>query len=230
MEDILSYELTDFLLFSPAIYYRLIAAYNSEVWIWQIPSGLCLAVAIWYWLNSSEQRPLWLFTAISFISVGWFFFIGRFSVIMPQAQYFGLGFIFQGILILLASLKSAPGNASERAAGSAYLDAVIILLLLVAYPAVSLLTEYGGSSYALWGFTPDPTVAIFLFVTHTDSRPPWWLFPVPLLWCLASTLLLWAMESAEFWLLPLLVLASYLTSRYGKAKINALLGHLQIHR
>jgi hypothetical protein len=85
---------------------------------------------------------------------------------------------------------------------------------LAFYPFLGLPAGRGAHRAGLFGVTPDPTVIATLGLLRlAEPAPRWWLFVVPLLWCVVGGALLWAMGSMEAYLLAAALAGTLLLRR-----------------
>ena len=206
-----TYTFSDFLLFSPRTYYRLIERHNVATWPWQIATlGLGLVIA------AMLRRPApWQGRAVSAVLaalwawVAWAFVWRRYVPINWAASYFvGLYAIEVVLLVWIGVVRGGLSFRMKRdAAGS--IGVGLLILSLVLYPMLAPLLGRGWRQAELFGIAPDPTVVAtigVLLLAEGGSR--WGLLAAPLLWCLVSGATLWAMGSPEVWvLLPAALLA-----------------------
>jgi hypothetical protein len=95
-----------------------------------------------------------------------------------------------------------------------------LLAVALLYPVLAPLAGRPWSAAEVIGIAPDPTaIATLALLLLARPRRQALLFPIPVLWCLASGLTLWAMDSAQAWLpavaaLAATVLAIVLAGRY----------------
>jgi hypothetical protein len=175
-----SYRLSDFLLFSPRTYWRLFELYNDSLW----PLPLLTLAAGFLAGGLALLRPraaahaVPILLAILWTWIAWSFFWTRYATINWAAAYVAPLFGLQAALLLVI------GAASRW--------------------------EFDARGpRRLAGIAPDPTaigtLALLLLV-----RARWCatLFSIPILWCVASGVTQWAMESAVAWLPPAAALAA----------------------
>jgi hypothetical protein len=75
------------------------------------------------------------------------------------------------------------------------------------FPLLGPLLGRSWSQAEIFGIAPDPTaVATLGILLFSGARPLWWLFPLPVVWCLVSGATLWAMEAPDFMIAPLIAL------------------------
>jgi hypothetical protein len=82
MTDWLSYSLTDFLLFAPRTYYRLLALYNADLWplhLAVVAAGAAILVIAFC------SRPAWLGRVIAAILVAAWLLVATASASRPAA-------------------------------------------------------------------------------------------------------------------------------------------------
>ena len=199
-----TYTLSDFLLFSPRTYYRLIERHNAAVWPWQIvtlglglaTAGLLLHRAPWQGrLVSGVLAALWSWVAWSFV---W----RRYAVINWAATYLTGIFVVEVLLLLWAGVVRGTLSFHWRrdAAGATGLG--LLLLSLGVYPLLAPLAGRGWRQSEIFGVAPDPTVlATVGLLLLVEGAPPWRLLIAPVLWCAVSGATLLALGSPEAWIL-----------------------------
>lgn len=201
MADFLSYSLSDFLLFSPEVYFRLFVLYNQAIWPAQLPA-LALSAAI-VWLLVARPgiagRLVPLLLGMAWIWIGVTFHQSHYRTINWAAAYFAYGFMAQGALL---ALVGAAGLLRVRPASAPRSRRFIALgALILAVAALPLIGPAFGRSWAgteLFLLAPDPTAAGTAFVLLLYRG---WarlvLFPAPILWLTISALTYAAMDRPE---------------------------------
>ncbi|ASY65450.1 Cytochrome c-type biogenesis protein DsbD, protein-disulfide reductase (plasmid) [Sinorhizobium sojae CCBAU 05684] len=196
MEIWTTYDLVDFLMFSPRVYFRLIERYNQAVWPLQVVfvTGGLLVLALTRKRNRAVVLPA---LAVAWAFCAWQFLWARYAVINWPVSYAAAAFLLQaGLLIASIGRASAPAPSATRYYGGIGL----MLFGLVAYPLLAPLAGRSLASAEAFGLMPDPTVATTLGALLVLSpKTPWLLLPVPLLWCAFSGLTLWALQDAGAW-------------------------------
>ena len=163
MSEWWTYTLGDFLMFSPATYWRLIENYNRDVWPAQL-AGLIAGFAACGLLLSrqaSAARAQALLLAAAFLWVGWAFFWQRYATINWAAGYFAFAFWVQAaLLMVLAGLptKSATGKTGAIQT----IGWVLALAGLVIYPLGSAWHGKTWSQMEVFGVSPEPTALVCL--------------------------------------------------------------------
>jgi uncharacterized protein DUF6064 len=199
-----TYTLSDFLLFSPRTYYRMIERYNEAVWPGQIVTlGLGLAIAVslrrptpWQGrLVSLSLAILWTWVAATFV---W----ARYATINWAADL--LAWLFGIEVLLLGWIGVVRGRLSFRWRRDAaeMLGIALFLMAVALYPMLAPTLGRGWRQAEIFGVAPDPTVVATLgLLLLAEGAPRWSLLLAPALWCLISGATLWAMGSAEAWVL-----------------------------
>lgn len=212
-----TYELADFLMFSPETYYRLIELYNIAVWPWHLATAISFTAVV-VMLLRGMTRPAFLLLALFWAVVAWAFFYGRFATILWAAPHFAAAFIMQALLLLIAI--SRPGWITFEGAGRMQLYPGISMIgfALVGHPLISHLSGRGWSGVEGIGLMPDPTVTATFGLLLLAVRSPWWLYAVPTLWCMVTGMMLYAMEAPDFWLMPLIAIMTLAIKRTLKPR------------
>jgi hypothetical protein len=202
-----TYTVSDFLLFSPRTYYRLIERYNAAVWPAHL-AALAMGLGIALLLRRPARRHALIvssFLAILWAWVAWAFLWKRYATINWAVAYLVPFFGLQVVLLVWSGIVrgALEFRISRNFAGVSGM-AVFGLALLV-YPLLATLVARDWRQTEVFGIAPDPTViGTAGLLLLAQGRPRWELLIVPLLWCVLSGLTLWAMDSAEALLPPLL--------------------------
>ena len=197
MSEWWTYTLSDFLLFSPRTYLRLIELYQRDVWPLQIVTVSLGAVLIALALRGgpSAGRIVALILAALWTFVGFAFHIERYATVNWAASYFGAAFIVEAALIVwLGTLRTPLALGSPRGVA----DCVAVALPVFAVAGDPLLGRSLGRAWPeveVFGVTPDATAIATLGVLLIARRPA--LMVIPALWCLLSGALSWAMEMPD---------------------------------
>ena len=201
-----TYSLSDFLLFSPRTYYRLIERYNVAVWPAQpITLGLGLVVAALLRRPSvARSRAVAAILAALWAWVGWGFIASRYTTINWAAQY--LAWLFAAEVVLLGWLGAVRARLhfGWSRGGPALLGALLFGFALALYPLLGPALGRGWRQAEVFGIAPDPTALATLGLLLTGKGSPrarWLLLAAPLVWCAIAGVTLWAMGSPEAWIL-----------------------------
>jgi hypothetical protein len=217
-----TYSLTDFLLFSPRTYYRLIERHNLALWPAQIVA-LALAIAVAGLLRRptpARSRAIAGILAVLWAWVGWTFVARRYATINWAASYFAWLFVAEALL--LGWLGAAGGRLcfGWRRDPAGLVGGALFLGSVALYPVLAPALERGWTQSELFGIAPDPTVLGtlgLLLMAEGSPRPRRALLVAPLAWCLLGGATLLGMESPEAWiLLPAAVLVPALSMVRGR--------------
>lgn len=188
----------DFLMYSPRVYDRLLEAYQREIWPAQA-IALVLGVAV---AALARSRAAWrgraaaATLAAGWAWVAWAFLAQRYATINWAGTYFAYAFAAQAALLLLVGVLRDRLLPDLRAGGAARGAYTLLLFALFVQPVLGVVLGGRWVAAPLVGMLPDPTaVATLGFVLIAEGRVRRALLVIPLAWCAASGVLLWAMES-----------------------------------
>jgi len=203
MGDWSTYSLSDFLMFSPRTYWRMIELYQRAVWPGQLlalGAGLgCLVIALRP--TPRSRRVAWVLLSVSWLWVGWAFHAQRYATINWAASYFAVAFALQAMLLGALAWHCTAQNPPPRGTASTIPATVGWLLAAVAvllFPLVGLAVGRPLVQSDLFGMTPEPTALATLGLLPALGRglPAHWLWAaagVPALSLAIGTATLWTM-------------------------------------
>ena len=217
-----TYSLTDFLLFSPRTYYRLIERHNLALWPAQL-AALALGAVIAGLLGRSTRergRAIAAILAVLWAWVGWTFVAARYATINWAASYFAWLFVAEVLLLGWLGVARAELRFGWRRDPAGLAGGALFVGAVALYPLLAPVLERGWTRTELFGIAPDPTVLGtlgLLLMSEGSPRPRRALLAAPLVWCLLSGATLWAMEAPEKWIvLPAAVLVPAISSARGR--------------
>jgi hypothetical protein len=206
-----SYRPSDFLMFSPGTYWRLVELHNRAVWPLQLlvfALGAVLAWTLWRG-HRWAPRTLLLLSALAWSAVAWGWHLQRYAAINWAATWLAGAFALQAALWLVAAALPQHGSAApvwvrRWAVG-------LLLAGLLAYPLLGPALGRPWVQGETVALSPDPTLlaslAALLVARHV------WLWPIPLVGCALSALTLWTMdEPLQALVLPTAALAALVVS------------------
>jgi Family of unknown function (DUF6064) len=198
-----SYGLSDFLLFSPRTYYRLIERYNVALWpahVLTIGLGLYVLSALRR-PTPAQSRAIAAILAALWAWVGWAFVWRRYAEINWAATYFVWLFAIE--TVLLGWMGAVRGWLKLRPATDAvgWIGVALVTLSVAVYPALAVLAGRGWRQSEAFGLAPDPTVIATLGILLLAAPPRGTLLVAPILLAGISAATLWAMGSPERWLM-----------------------------
>jgi hypothetical protein len=192
-----TYTLSDFLLFSPRTYYRLLELYNFAIWPVQIVA-VGIGIAILAAMVNRRNRTLAGLLALCWLWIAWAFHYQRYAQINWVASWFAAAFALQGLLLIM--LGVIAGRAKFQPASNAALRIAtsIVAIAVFGYPFLALLTGRAWTSAETFGVMPDPTaIATVAALALVRGTIRWLLLIVPLLWCAVAAATLWTMGAPE---------------------------------
>lgn len=197
MSDWQSYNLENFIPFSPEIYWRLIERINEAFWPLHILT-VALGVAALALALRGQTRVALALLAPAWLSSGVIFHFNYYAELNWAAHWFGWGFIAQAVLLtaIVAFSRNRQGFGQSRQM-STWIGTAIAVGALLAYPLIAAET---------YGLHPDPTALATLGIVLLSLRGVigGLAMMIPFLWCVISTLTLIPLEAA--WaVLPLAV-------------------------
>lgn len=219
MSEWWTYTLSDLLMFSARTYFRLFALHNEAVWPAHLLAAAVGLVLVGCVVRGAGKagRVAAALLALAWLWVAWAYHAQRYADINLAAPYFAIGFALQAVLLAwLASRHRAPSIVSYRSPLGVLAFAILLLSLLL-YPLFALFEEHGWLQAEVFGIAPDPTVGATLGMLLL-WRAPWFLWPLPLLWCAVSGATLNELGVLQAWVLPVagvLALAAGIASRLG---------------
>lgn len=198
MRDWLTLELSNFLLFSERVYWRLFELENAALW----PIPLLALLAMLGVLALHRRRPaigmrmLCGLLAVAWLSVGSNFILQRYAPINWAMTYAFPGFALQALAFALLALRPYSGDAIPRP--TLTMGYGIILAGTLAYPALALLQGRSIESAEIFGIAPDSTALASLGAAFLISGR--WhrlaAMAIPCLWLGQSALTLYVLNGA----------------------------------
>ena len=197
MSEWWTYRPSSFLLFAPQTYYRLIEAFNREVWPAQLIAlvAVLLLVAIARRGTNAARRVVALALAAAWALVAWRFLWLHYSAINWAAPWFAAAFGLQAALLIGSAVRGhreLPAPRTQRYAGL-----LVVVLALALQPLIALSAGRAWPQLEVAGLLPDPTAIVTLGLLLITWRRPWLLLVVPILWCVGSALTLWNLHAPD---------------------------------
>ena len=196
-----TYSLSDFLLFSPRTYYRLVQHHNLGLWpvhFATLALGAIVAVLLRRATPARSRAAATILAAV-WAWVGCTFVARRYATINWAASYlawlFALEVVLLGWLVVLRGRVRFGWRCGARGVAGGGLFAAALAL----YPMLAPAAGRGVQQAEVFGIMPDPTVLGTLGVlvaAEGSPRSRWALLAAPLVWCLVSGATLLAMGSA----------------------------------
>lgn len=197
-----TYSLSDFLMFAPRTYWRLVELYNADVWPAQavVVAVGCAALLLAARGGSAAARIVPALLAAAWAWVAWAWLHSRFATINWPADYAAVAFAVEAALLAgFALRRDRLQAASASLTGGAGLG--IAALAVAAYPFAAPLAGRSMVIAEIAGLMPDPTaIATLGLVLRASPAARFVLMPIPLLACCASAAMHWTMGTPLWWL------------------------------
>lgn len=222
MPDLSGYTLSDLMLFSPRVYYRLFELHNADVWPMQILTlifGVVLLVLLarrhaqWSTLALAGLGMIWIWVGLSYLWMSY-------ATINWAAVYLVPLFVLEGLLLIWIGIRNRQMSWSAGTS-AAHISVVLLAFFAICiYPLIAGLMGRSWYSAEIFGIAPDPTaIATLALLIPIRSKIAWLAFTVALVWCLVSGLTLWTMNSDDF-----IILASCICAAIVVALLSRLAG------
>jgi hypothetical protein len=190
-----TYGLSDFLMFSPQAYWRLVARHNDAWWPAQL-AGLVAAFALVVMLRESAgwaQRVVLALLAGAWAWVGWSFFWLRYSEIFLGAPWLAQACAAQAVM--LATAAALPLAPQREVRSRTRIVSMLLGGAALAYPLLAWCTDHRWIEAEVFGFMPDPTALATLAALLGAPRQTGWerilLALIPLLFLLLGAATRW---------------------------------------
>jgi hypothetical protein len=203
MSEWWTYRLSDFLMFSPQAYGRLVESYNRELWPGPLlawAAGL-LALALATRGRVATGRALAALLAVAWAWVAWAFLAQRYATIFLGGPHLAAAFAMQACLFVLLACAPAPGH--ERASTPARLGGVFIAAVgLLGYPLLAPALGRPWLQAEVVGWMPNPTALTTLGLMLASGLrlpgvPRWLVMVVPALALLFGAATQWELSGRE---------------------------------
>jgi hypothetical protein len=214
IEELDSYALSDFLLFSQETYFRLFELYNRDLWPVHL-AALALGLALLWLMRRPDERSGRAAAAILVVTwawVGWAFHLERYATINLAAPYFAVLFGIEALLltwsgVIRGKLRFAESGsiaaqgrtiAAHGRSIAAQAGFGIVAFSVVINPLIGMLAGREWSQVSLFGLGPDPTaMATVGALLAVRGKSRWLPIAFALAWCVVATLTAIAMGSIE---------------------------------
>lgn len=204
-----SYSLADFLMFGPEVFLRLYSRVNQDFWPWPVLAVLASVLMAWL-LTLGElwaRRAVLALLGMAWVCSGAGFMLRYYGPINSPVEYFGWGFIAQGIALGLTAVVWRPESASPDTSRRR-LIALAWLLVVCLLPWLAVMESGEWQALGLFAITPDLTVLASLFsLLLLPRRLRVFLLLLPALWAVFSALTLWTLGMTVLLFMPLATLA-----------------------
>ncbi len=178
-----TYRLSDFLMFSPAVYWRMVERYNREMWPLQWVMLGVGGVLAWQVILKRRQAgklvagmlaALWLWVA-------WAFHWERYAAINWGAQYLAAAGVLQALMLSAWLVLPRRIRVDDPRPGARFIG-VMLALAGLAYPCAALFAGRPWTQAEVFGLMPDPTALTTMGLILASPLPrSVWLLVIPVL-------------------------------------------------
>lgn len=217
-----AYGLSDLLLFSPRVYYRLFELQNQALWPVQILTMFLGLAGMWLLVRPVRQGHRLLPAVLGglWLWIAWAFFWERYAAINWAAAYVAPLFALQGLALLCVAVTRQGLERELSSSVPALAGLALTAFALVGYPWLAPLMGRSWLAAEMFGIAPDPTaVGTLAVLATTRGRFRWLLFSIPVLLCAISGLTLWTMAAGDFFVAPLAAVLAILTAAVSRASV-----------
>jgi hypothetical protein len=175
--------------FTSAEFLDVFAQYNRTVWpaqVFLVALGVALALVAWF-RPPRSVLVVGLGLALLWGWMGAVYHIGFFRRINPAAGFFGIAFLVQALLFLIWGVTSRSRNLAPVKGPQAWLALLLLGYALVIYPLLGWMLGHRYPSAPTFGLPCPTTIATLGLLVAMNSRPPWWLYLIPMLWVLVGS-------------------------------------------
>lgn len=209
MSEWWTYRFSDFVLFSPRVYYRLFELHNQALWPSQLLT-VALGLAILFVLlrpARGRHRFVPALLGALWIWVAWAFLWERYATINWASAYVAPVFALQGLALLWFGTVRKCLAFAQRGNLRDDVGRALFAGALIGYPLLAPLMGRPWFAAEIFGIAPDPTaVGTLAVLALADGRIRWLLLLVPCLWCAISGATLWTLDAGGFFVPPLIAL------------------------
>ncbi|HKO66260.1 MAG TPA: DUF6064 family protein [Burkholderiaceae bacterium] len=198
MSEWWTYRPSDFLLFAPRTYYRLLELYNTEIWPLQVVALLAGAAI----LLMIRHRAVSSGRIIAFLLAAWWLWVAyafqwqRYATINWAAEYFAVGFALEALLLIWIGVARDPLRFDSAPRVRTKAGLAIFVVALTLHPLLQLLFGRDWRQLEVFGVAPDPMAVATIGVLLAANRIHWIALPLPLIWCVIGGGTLWLINSA----------------------------------
>lgn len=204
MAEWLTYKLSDFLMYSPRTYHRLVERYNIEMWPLHLPALVLGAAVIGLALRGGTSPRAALATlSACWLWVAWAFLHRRYATINWAGDALAAFFAVEAALLLALACRPARGMRAALRGGVDVAGVALIVFAVVLQPLAGRLAGRAWPQVDVFGLMPDPTVAATLGMLLPMGARGGIALVIPLGWCAVSGAAAWAMGEPDAFLMPL---------------------------
>ena len=186
-----TYELADFLMFAPDVYWRLVARYNAEAWPLQLLALAAGAGLLWLATKRPQStRVLAGVLALAWAHVGWSFHWQHFAQINWPARYFAAACAAQAMLLLVSAVWPRKAHVFPMALWRR--SGLAIAAAGLGYPLLAPIVGRTWAQAEVFALMPEPTALMTLgLLLATGGTRRGLLATIPVLSLVVGWTMLW---------------------------------------
>lgn len=196
-----SYSLSDFLMYSPRAYERLVELYNSAIWpahVVAVVIGLILIGLAWR-RHDMGMRFLMVLLSACWAWIAWAFLHERYASLHWAGHYMAMAYLFQALLLLAVARFARHAAQIKRTAYPAIAGYGLMIAGIAFFPLAQRLSGVAWSQSEVFGLMPTPTaIATLGVLTLMRGWQKWLGCAVPISWLVYSGATRLAMASQGF--------------------------------
>lgn len=157
MSEWWTYGLSDFLMFSPEAYWRLVERYNATWWPAQLAALVSAGVMIALLRRTTDraQRTVLLLLSLAWAWTGWAFHARSYAEIFLAAPWLGAASGVQAMLLATAAVMGV--RSAQPVSRTMAVAGYVVCMAALLFPLASPLQGHGWTRAEVFGFMPDPT-------------------------------------------------------------------------
>lgn len=191
-----TYRPSDFLMFSPTTWWRLVESYNRAFWPAQILALAAGLLLLWLAVRPRPNagRIVALVLAVAWLWVGWAFHWQRHATINTAAGYLAAAFGLQAALLLVAGVSATSVGALAASHRLRHWGLAMAVAGIALYPLIAPATGRPWSQAEVFGLMPEPTALAAVGLLLATAQPiRKWLLVIPALSLALGWMTLWTL-------------------------------------
>ncbi len=172
--------------FTTEQFFSVIEQYNNAVWPTQILLNFLGFAAIFFALKPATYANKGIVAILAFlwIWIGTAYHLAFFTAINPAAYLFGGLSILQGFVFLYFGWFREKLNFHFRPNAFGWTGAILIFYAMILYPLLGYSLGHIYPKTPTFGLPCPTTIFTFGVLLWTDSKIPWGVLVIPVLWSL----------------------------------------------
>lgn len=198
MSEWWTYRLSDFLMFSPPVYWRLVERYNREAWPLHLLMLGAALLLLWLAARKPAMAGRWVAGVLAaiWLWVGWAFHHQAYAQINWAADYAAIAFALQAGLLVGLGVMRPRGAVPDTGPALRRAGLALAALAMLAYPVAGLLAGGTWARAEAFGLMPEPTAlaTLGLLLAAVQAHRAW-LAAIPLLSLAVGWATLWQLAN-----------------------------------